>query len=174
MKAGPTDAQLERVAAFLRRRAARGIFWGQMSGVQKLYIESCTGVAYGTKLIFTRDAGHHSSGWMKNPDYERCWHLSTSAAPTKLWTPSTPDLDRELKRRWLDAFFGEDLRYVWHESPKTEVGIKHGVEHWRVFCDEHWVPIVPRGEVYSTELTELGWKSWSELGNTIVSSVDPS
>lgn len=32
----------------------------------------------GTMLLFTRDIGHHTSGWWKNPDYERCYHLSLS------------------------------------------------------------------------------------------------
>jgi hypothetical protein len=32
-----------------------------------------------------------------------------------------------------------------------------------VFCDERWQPILPRGEVYSREFTEKGWKSFSEM-----------
>jgi hypothetical protein len=37
------------------------------------------------------------------------------------------------------------------------------VRHWRVFCDIIWQAIMPRGEVYSRELTERGWQSWSDL-----------
>lgn len=38
-----------------------------------------------------------------------------------------------------------------------------GVYHYRLFCDEAWKPIMPRGEVYSTQFTERGWKSFSDL-----------
>lgn len=37
------------------------------------------------------------------------------------------------------------------------------VQHWRLFADEHWNPILPRGEVYSSKFTEIGWKSASEI-----------
>ena len=44
------------------------------------------------------------------------------------------------------------------------LGVKRAeVYHYRLFCDEGWQPIMPRGEVYSTQFTELGWKSFSEL-----------
>lgn len=62
----------------------------------------------------------------------------------------------------MKAFYGDDRRYVWAESPKTEAGRQSDVWHFRVFCDASWRPIVPRGEVYSRELTEVGWQSWSE------------
>lgn len=29
-------------------------------------------------VIMTRDIGYHTSGWWKNPDYERCFHVSIS------------------------------------------------------------------------------------------------
>jgi hypothetical protein len=38
------------------------------------------------------------------------------------------------------------------------------VWHYRLFADPSWAAIVPRGEVYSTELTEAGYLSFSELG----------
>lgn len=128
---------------------------------------------YGTNLIFTRDVGHHTSGWFRNPDYERCLHLSTSALPRAIWTPDTPDLDAALQTAWVHAFFKDDVRYVWAESPKSAQGKQLGVWHWRLFCDEHWTPIMPRGEVYSSEFTELGWRSASEMGVEIVSPLVP-
>lgn len=73
----------------------------------------------------------------------------------------------------LHAFFGDAVRYAWFESPKTPEGRRSEVRHWRVFCDQAWQPILPRGEVYSRELTERGWKSASELGVVIESPLVP-
>jgi hypothetical protein len=33
-------------------------------------------IVQGVTLLFTRDQGHHLGGWFKNPDFERCYHLS--------------------------------------------------------------------------------------------------
>ena len=38
-----------------------------------------------------------------------------------------------------------------------------GVYHYRLFCDEGWQPLKPRGEVYTRDFIEKGWKSFSEL-----------
>ena len=64
---------------------------------------------------------------------------------------------------WVRAFFGGDFGKVWSESPKSRAGQEVGVWHWRLFCDAHWRPILPRKEVYSKDFTELGWKSASEV-----------
>jgi hypothetical protein len=73
------------------------------------------------------------------------------------------------------AFFGEHVRLLWAESPKSLEGRRVGVWHWRLFCNERWEPIHPRGEVYSTELTEIGWQSWSERQTHIITApeMDP-
>ena len=44
------------------------------------YFENCRWFVerYDCIIILTRDVGYHSSGWWKNPDYERCYHLSIS------------------------------------------------------------------------------------------------
>lgn len=141
-------------------------------------------IASGAVVIFTRDTGHHTSGWMKNPDYERCWHLSLSPIQGHITVPGRPDLisgllDQEITRMWCEAFFREHLRKAWFEGPQSQVGRAHNVLHWRVFADEHWKPIKPRGEVYSTELTEKGWKTASEVFELTgqpepISTVDPS
>jgi hypothetical protein len=63
----------------------------------------------------------------------------------------------------LDRIFGYNKRMLWCEPPYSEEGKQAGVFHYRLFCDVNWNPIMPRGEVYSTKFTELGWKSFSEL-----------
>ena len=115
----------------------------------------------GTRVIFSRDTGHHTSGWWKNPDYERCLHLSLS-----FWDPVTglqrPFEDDEADV-WVRLFFGPYVNLIWQESAVTDGGRELGLRHYRVFCDERWRPIKPRGEVYTTRFTELGWKSWSDV-----------
>lgn len=108
------------------KTAKNGIFGGT-SGTMD-YLDKCRWFLerYDCIIIFTRDEGAHTCGWWKNPDYERCYHLSIS-------------------------FPGG-----WNRK-------KAGVFHYRLFCDVNWNPIMPRGEVYSTKFTELGWKSFSEL-----------
>lgn len=119
--------------------------------------------------IFSRDVGHHSGGWLKNPDYERCWHLSLSfrgsdgdPLNSRRRLERAPQIHR-LAKRLCECFYGPNTRYIWAEPPFSDVGKKFQVWHYRVFADEHWFPIIPRGEVYSKELTEQGWKSFSEL-----------
>jgi hypothetical protein len=152
------------VAAKMRGRAARGIFAGELTARSSAYMDDCRGVHLptGTILIFTRDSGHHTSGWFKNPDYERCLHLSLSFRDP-LNIDTVRDFDPELAKEWCRLFFGEARRYAWAESPKSDMGKAHGVWHYRVFCNATWEPILPRGEVYSTEFTAKGWRSWSEL-----------
>lgn len=117
--------------------------------------------ASGTLLIFTRETGYHSSGWWKNPDYERCWHLSLSFRDQE--SGEYLPFNEKTAMEWIDLFFGDDKRMLWIEPPAYPEGKKAGVWHYRLFCDEGWQPIKPRGEVYSRDLTEAGYKSWSEL-----------
>lgn len=112
----------------------------------------------GVVLLFTRDAGMHASGWFKNPDFERCWHLSISG-----FDPVTRDrriVTRAEASTWAKAVLGDGHRLAWIESAKTARGIELGIVHYRVFCDEAWAPIKPRREVYTREFTEKGWQSW--------------
>jgi len=179
------EREMEKVAGQMKAVASRYEFDGTLNAYNQQVIATCTRVhsESETALIYTRDVGHHTSGWLRNPDYERCFHLSLSPAPKEppvLWTPDTlmrEELDREVQRMWCEAFFRDHLRLVWAESPKTAGGRRAGVWHWRLFCDEHWQPILPRGEVYSSEFTERGWKSASEIfeltGAAVESPLDP-
>jgi len=158
---------IERVAGELRRRAKHGLWDGRVTPEGRRYMRHCTldDAITLTRLIFTRDVGHHTSGWLKNPDYERCWHLSTSPRPGLIALPGEQLAEPDMKTcaLWVRGFYGDDERYVWAESPKTPEGKARGVWHWRLFADEHWVPILPRKEVYSREFTEVGWRSASQV-----------
>ena len=148
----------------LRAQALCGELKGFMDTASQAYIMDCTAffAAEGVVLIYTRDSGHHMSGWLKNPDYERCLHFSISfREPFRLQKQASFDEKKAVE--WLDLFFGDAKRFAWVESAKNVQGIAWEVRHYRVFCDSAWQPIHPRGEVYSREFTEVGWKSFGEL-----------
>jgi hypothetical protein len=62
--------------------------------------------------------------------------------------------------------FGEYKKWIWVEPPFSDHGKSMDVWHYRLFTDENWQPIKPKGEVYNTQFTEKGWKSFSELNQT--------
>lgn len=143
---------LREMVTSARARAAIGIYDGTKETFD--YLRSCSSffVPQRARVIFIRDVGHHSSGWWKNPDYERCLHMSISFE------------DGYLARRaevLAKAFFGDDVRLLWIEPPQTKTGRQIGVWHYRLFCDPVWKGIKPRGEVYSP-LMPKGWMSFSE------------
>jgi hypothetical protein len=117
--------------------------------------------AAGLVVLFSRDAGMHESGWFKNHLFERCLHLSISFRDPR--TGEAAPWDDYVAQRIARAFFDDAVRWVWTEGAKSEEGRKLGIIHYRVFCDEHWNKFNPSGEVYSREMTEKGWKSWSDL-----------
>lgn len=154
---------MEKVVRHLKAASLTGFFSGiihQPGG--QAYRDRCMAMhTDGTVLMFTRDTGHHSAGWFKNPDYERCWHLSISFRDPETGEPRP--FDHAESERWTKMFFRGSTEKVWCEPPCTPEGKANGVYHYRLFCDEGWQPIKPRGEVYSRELTEKGWKSFSEI-----------
>lgn len=146
-------------AGLAKIRAARWTFDGRNpAGLDGLrYVHEPTG----TVFCYSRDIGHHSSGWWKNPDYERCRHLSLSFVEpgTLVRAPR----DKQLTSAWVDAFFGDDRTKLWCEPPYSASGKAIEVWHYRLFCAPDWSPWIPRGEVYSKQFTEIGWKSWSDV-----------
>jgi hypothetical protein len=154
MKSIDNYTLLTHACARIKAVASRGIWDGK---THDAYFENCRWIleAYPCTLIFTKEVGYHSSGWWKNPDYERCWHLSISFPGGK---------DKCALNNILTNLFGiSNLKLLWIEPPYSEQGKKAEVWHYRLFCDEQWNPIKPRGEVYNTDFTEVGWKSFSEL-----------
>lgn len=114
------------------------------------------------RLLFTRDVWMHNCGWWKNPDYEQCEHLSLSFVDAETREPSQQV--RALAKVWCDAFFGDYTRLLWAEPPYSSEGKRADVYHYRLFMHSDWkTPLLPRGEVYTREFTDAGWKSFGEL-----------
>lgn len=137
----------------IKKVAARGI-WNGRDFTD--YFESCRWYLehYPATVVYTKEVGYHSGGWWKNPMYERCWHLSISFRS---------GTEKKALNDILDHLFGAYKSMLWVEPPYSPQGKSINVWHYRLFCDEHWTPIVPKGEVYNTDFTERGWKSFSEL-----------
>jgi len=126
------------------------------------YVDSCRWLLEGQNvgLILSRDVDHTNSGWWKNPDYERCWHLSMS-----FYDNNRNSIDKDVKKTelFLSYIFGKHKRKIWTEPPYSDIAKRRGIWHYRLFCDSRWKPIIPRKEVYSKNYTEPGWMSYSEL-----------
>lgn len=150
-----------------RKRAAAGTYNGQYTPANRALIEHCThrfahNPEIAASLVYTRDQGMHSSGWWKNPDYERCLHLSLAFVDRQAMRPVRQQHD--LARTWCAEFFGDHVRKLWVEPPYTPEGKQRDVYHYRLFMAPGWhTPILPRKEVYTLEFTALGWKSWSDV-----------
>lgn len=157
---------INEMAQKMRMTASRGRFDGTSRTAG--YLTRCTRVhdESGAIVMFSRDEGHHACGWWKNPDYDKCWHLSLSFFDPK--TGVRIGKNQALTQEWVDAFFREHQRLVWCEPPHSENGIKFDVWHYRLFYDKNGQPFMPRGEVYSKEYTPEGWKTWSEVNELLI------
>jgi hypothetical protein len=162
----PTYTLKSAVAQEMYRRAKHCYYEGTSSPEDKRAISHCTATwtdgHVGVIMIFTRDVGLHTGGMLKNPDYERCYHLSLSFRDTL--TGKYIPFDKAEAKAFVEAFYSpDDVKKLWVESPKSPEGKESDVWHYRLLCDEQWNGIVPRKEVYSSEFTELDWKSFSEI-----------
>jgi hypothetical protein len=160
---------MQQFANHMKRHAEHGHYTGVVETTHLPYFRKARKLHQptGTILIYTRDIGHHSSGWFKNPDYERCYHLSLSFFDPQTQYPRP--FDSKLAKVWIHAFFGDWTRYIWEESMSDEGRQllaqnpnQPEVRHYRVFCNPVWQPIIPRDEVYTRDFIEKGWKSWSD------------
>ena len=153
MRTIPKEILLIIACKQIKYAASIGIWNGKDNS---MYFESCRWLLerYPATIVFTKESGYHTGGWWKNPEYERCWHLSISFR-----------CGSEVKvcRKIIDFLFMPYERLIWVEPPYSEEGKKLNVWHYRLFCDENWQPIKPKGEVYNTQFTEIGWKSFTEL-----------
>lgn len=161
------DWHIPGMSNWLRRQAYCGVM--DMNSREpyprEKYLDACKGMhpLTGTLALLTRDTGHHTCGWWKNPDYERCLHLSLSFTDPETGKPR--EQDKDAASQWVTAVFGESSRLVWTEPPYSPEGKAKDVWHYRVFFADPLFkhPMLPRGEVYSKEFTEAGWKSWSDV-----------
>lgn len=154
--------KLKKFVKIAKRRAKLWINYGKTRGEELApFCHDITIKGIGIRAIFTRDYGHHSGGWFKNPDYERCFHLSLSfRSPDGIILLSQ---NHKIAKELCQMFYGGNTRLIWIESPFSKDGKLHDVWHYRLFVDYNGQPILPRGEVYSKEFTEIGWKSFSEI-----------
>lgn len=157
---------LEPLVPFARLRAQRGLYNGKVSTANMELMRQCAHQLVlrpdlCAALIFTRDTGHHTGGWWKNPDYERCWHLSISFLGMPGAVPQP--FERGEAEKIARAFFGDHAPWCWVERPYSDEGRIRDVWHYRLFCDPSWAPIQPRGEVYSKDNTEADWRSFSDI-----------
>lgn len=133
-------------------------------GVDDWLLEDCKFyiAPLGALGIFTLDTGMHTCGWWKNPDYERCFHLSLSFLDPEAGIPAPHN--HKVAARVVHGMYGVFRHLVWTEPPYDKAGKDTDTWHYRVFVDvATGIPILPRGEVYTRELTEAGWKSFSEV-----------
>lgn len=165
-------AQLVKTA---KQRAGRTVYDGRVTPVNQRLIESLRYLFSITpdisaRIIYSRDVGHHTGGWWKNPDYERCLHLSLSFCVNPTDEP-LPFL-REPAAWIAGAFWGQHAKWSWLEKPYSPEGQHADVWHYRLFCDRSWSPILPRGEVYSRENTPVDWRSYSEVHDLNADEID--
>jgi hypothetical protein len=155
---------MDKLVQVMKFHAEQGVFTGSQSEVHGRYFQMCRKrhTETGTMLLFTRDSGMHTSGWFKNPDYDRCYHLSLTFWDFALGKQEP--YDEKLASAWVHAFYGDWTRYIWREGISDEAkanGIA-SCNHYRVMCNPAWQPIIPRKEVYTKEFTEKGWLSFSD------------
>lgn len=153
------------LVAEMRINAAKMLYNGQNTPTARRHIMRCTRYHRPTQavLIFTRDGGMHSSGWWKNPDYERCFHLSISFSAFDKFMRTPLPINHKAAEHWAKAFFGGDVVKLWIEGAFSPEGKRLDVRHYRLFCDPAWKPIIPRREVYSKDYTPAEWQSWSDV-----------
>lgn len=167
--------QMEALREIMWAYAKTGFYNGTEKSARAAYSSSARQVyrPTGSVLIFTRDIGHHTSGWWKNPDYERCWHLSVSFQDLEQHTYRA--FDPVLAESWARCFYRDWARFIWEESQplSRRLDMPFEVRHYRVFCDPAWEPIIPRGEVYTRDFTEAGWKSWGDVRYAEAQAIHP-
>lgn len=171
---------MEKLVKAMKRHAWSGDQFYDGRNVQSPYFRHARQIheKSGTSLLFTRDKGMHSSGWFKNPDYDKCLHLSLSFWDMTGENAKPAAYNYSLARMWVNLFFEDLTRLIWEESTALP-DLPCEVRHYRVMCNDHWQPIKPRKEVYSRDFIEKNWRSFSdqradriEIENKLIDRID--
>jgi hypothetical protein len=163
---GVVFTDLVALVNFAKLRSLAWLYDGRVNHANMSNIRRCTHKfkvtpELGAIVMFTRDVGHHSGGWWKNPDYERCFHVSTSYRDIK--TGDHVEHQKDVSERIAKAFYGADITLCWIEGPYSDEGKQADVWHYRLFCDPGWQAFKPKGEVYSKDWTPAHWRSFSDI-----------
>lgn len=137
------------------RRMARARPWDGRSIPGRVVMDSLLEPGRPTSVTMTFDTGTHASGWWRNSEYDRCYHLSVCHVTATGVEACTVD---EV-RAWARAAFPRHYPWTWTESPLGLAGAIQSAErcgvprypnvaHVRLFCDQAGQPIKPTGEVY--------------------------
>lgn len=153
---------IPRVAKELRRRAEGWEFKGDATRGAKHFMRDCRGahLPTGTMLTFARDVGHFSHGGFRSPVSERCFHLSLAFVDVAKKEALAP---MNLIEDWVRAFFTNELRSVWAETPSFKRGGDMVFWHFRVFCDHDWFPIAVEPKEMIKDFRSRGWIRFSEI-----------
>ena len=158
----PVGANLHDIGMKHKRSAALLSYDGSDRQAWRLERLRFALLEYSAECILSLDVGAHTCGWWKNPDYDTCLHLSLSFFDLETREPAPQD--HKAANAIVRGIFGAAHRLAWCEPPSFPEGKQRDVWHYRVFVDRStMLPILPRGEVYSKELTEAGWKSFSDV-----------
>lgn len=112
------------------------------------YAHDCAIRVETSTIVFTRECLAPPRGGFRDPAHARGYHLSLTC------------IERAERDLWVRAFFGPDLPNVWAHWSVPRVARAFHVSHWRLFCDEHWSPIVVRN---TADVMRAGWRSVIEL-----------
>ena len=135
-------------------------------------------VRTGAEILYNRDVDLQlAESVLKNSELARARHLSLSFWQGQV-SNRTPDgqtrgdlhrvklADEDIRTRWLHAFFGNDLRCVWICPPVGEEALRFDIKHYRLFCDERWMPAPPVVGIAQSPLHALGWHLFGQPEQT--------
>jgi hypothetical protein len=69
--------------------------------------------------------------------------------------------DALLSHEWARLVFRHRLAWVWVQRSVTELGRRKGVWHYKLFCDERWLPV--KTEELPAAMREYAWLPFSEV-----------
>lgn len=124
----------------------------------------------GTLLLYSREIWPASTINGKEVPATRWRHLSMSfhesdlKAGPELYGRMRQVLPRDLAatEKWLDCFYGSQQQFLLCEPPQSDHGKKFDVWHYRLLCDESWLPPRARAEVPDNEFSDAGWMTFNE------------